>query len=49
MIKLFKKFFYWYRNDTEIGHDGVRINKRPHISASGNLYWNVRDILFKNK
>ena len=32
---------------TEIGRDGVEINSLPYISASGNLYWNVRDIIFK--
>ena len=49
MNKLLKKFLYWYRNDTEIGRNGVHINKHPHISANGALYWNVRDILFKKQ
>lgn len=47
---MIKRFLRWWRNnDTEIGRDGVRINKSPRISASGALYWNVRDILFKNE
>jgi hypothetical protein len=33
--------------DTEIGRDGVRVNKSPRISVNGNLYWNIRDIIFK--
>lgn len=45
---MIKRFLVWWRSrDTEIGRNGVLINKHPHISANGALYWNVRDILFK--
>ena len=40
-------FLKWFfKEDYEIGRDGVHINKHPHISSNGNLYWNVRDIIF---
>jgi hypothetical protein len=44
---MIKRFLAWWRDDTVIGRAGVRINKHPHVSASGAIYWNVRDILFK--
>jgi AMMECR1 domain-containing protein len=52
-MNILRKFLDWhnkrrYLANTEIGRDGVIINKAPYVSSNGNLYWNVRDILFKN-
>lgn len=34
------------REDTTPAKQDVQINNTPAISANGNVYWNVRDILF---
>lgn len=38
---------WWNARQFEPGRDGVMVHRCPRITASGAMYWSVRDILFK--